>query len=168
MANRCNLALHARAQELGFADKVYWDFRNVGTHSWEYWDQSMKDFYPLMARGFGIDAGPVTVYTNPALATGDLSSVATLGSSRAKIEEFAFRGGFFRLLEFLFRLFGFTHVADSFAQAEGSANFEGSDNRSVGSSDKTALSTHKAIGTVGGALTRLFYALFPGAARQEG
>lgn len=146
--NACSHRLYARAAEDGAQDEIYWDFRKAGSHSWGYWDQALKDFWPIMAQGFGIDGGPINV----AGPVGEMDVLSSAGSSRRKVEEFLFRGGLGEFFAGILRTLGLGSLADAVggtsssssssssstgsAGSSGSSNFEGSDSRTLGSTTK--------------------------------
>ena len=88
-ANYCNHLLKSRTDSLGIRDNISWDFRLTGTHSWGYWQDALHRFWPIMARGFGLDGGSVPdmdtdgeiVDGSSALTTNDLLSSDSVLSS---------------------------------------------------------------------------------------
>lgn len=57
-----NLCAHRlkQATDARGIDTVYYDFATTGTHSWDAWNNALREFWPIQARGFGIDGGSVT------------------------------------------------------------------------------------------------------------
>jgi len=57
--NLCTHRLKAATDAAGI-DSIYYDFRTTGTHSWDAWWNALQEFWPIQARGFGIDGGPIS------------------------------------------------------------------------------------------------------------
>lgn len=58
-ANLCAHRLKQATDSHGI-DTVYYDFATTGTHSWDAWSNALKEFWPIQARGFGIDGGEIS------------------------------------------------------------------------------------------------------------
>lgn len=56
--NLCTHRLKAATDAAGI-DTIHWDFHTTGTHSWDAWWNAVLEFWPLQARGFGMDGGPI-------------------------------------------------------------------------------------------------------------
>ncbi|AGF71922.1 alpha/beta hydrolase [Corynebacterium halotolerans] len=91
-----NLCAHRlkQATDAHGIDSIYYDFATTGTHSWDAWSNALKEFWPIQARGFGMDGGEINpeldVETPPWEGSTDLdryndlsgpSSAVTGGSS---------------------------------------------------------------------------------------
>ncbi|AGP31694.1 alpha/beta hydrolase [Corynebacterium terpenotabidum] len=53
-ANVCTHAFRAAAETAGVTG-ITFNFRNVGTHQWGYWQDDMFESWPTLARGLGLD-----------------------------------------------------------------------------------------------------------------
>ncbi|ANE05273.1 alpha/beta hydrolase [Corynebacterium crudilactis] len=83
MSNTCTHNLKAATDQKGI-DTINYDFRATGTHAWDYWNEALHRFYPLMMQGFGLDGGPIPIY-NPngvssSESSSELSSDVSLGT----------------------------------------------------------------------------------------
>ena len=83
MSNTCTHNLKAATDQMGI-DNINYDFRPTGTHAWDYWNEALHRFFPLMMQGFGLDGGPIPVY-NPngvssSESSSELSSDVSLGT----------------------------------------------------------------------------------------
>lgn len=78
MSNVCTLNLKAATDRQGI-DTIHYDFRVTGTHAWDYWNEALYRFFPLMMSGFGLDGGDIPDYNSTGTA---------LGSAGGSIREF--------------------------------------------------------------------------------
>lgn len=69
----CTHNMRARTEALGIP--VTYNFRPQGTHQWAYWQDDLRDFYPVLAKGLG--TGAVRPANDEGNQTGDpLASLA--------------------------------------------------------------------------------------------
>ncbi len=54
VTNDCTHRLRAKTDALGIP--VTYNFRPTGTHQWGYWEQDMRDYWPILVKGLGTDA----------------------------------------------------------------------------------------------------------------
>lgn len=52
--NGCTHDLQAKLNSLGKKDATF-KFRNQGTHQWGYWQDELRDFLPVVKKGFGLN-----------------------------------------------------------------------------------------------------------------
>ena len=84
LSNSCTHNLKSATDFLGL-DNIHYDFRPTGTHAWDYWNEALHRFYPLMMQGFGLDGGPIPVYNPNGVSSSESSSEASTGSSAAAV-----------------------------------------------------------------------------------
>ncbi|MBD8030707.1 alpha/beta hydrolase [Corynebacterium gallinarum] len=82
LSNTCTHNLKAATDYHGI-DTIHYDFRPTGTHAWDYWNEALHRFFPLMMQGFGLDGGPIPDYNDTGLDQSTLSSTLSSGSSLA-------------------------------------------------------------------------------------
>lgn len=80
LSNTCTHNLKSATDQLGI-DTINYDFRPTGTHAWDYWNESLHRFYPLMMQGFGLDGGPIPIYNPTGVSSTESSSELSSGSS---------------------------------------------------------------------------------------
>ncbi|ALC05357.1 hypothetical protein CDES_04560 [Corynebacterium deserti GIMN1.010] len=73
MSNSCTHNLKAATDQMGITS-INYDFRETGTHAWDYWNEALHRFYPLMMQGFGLDGGPIPVYNPSGVSSSESSS----------------------------------------------------------------------------------------------
>lgn len=73
MSNTCTHNLKAATDQMGI-DNINYDFRPTGTHAWDYWNEALHRFFPLMMQGFGLDGGPIPVYNPNGISSSESSS----------------------------------------------------------------------------------------------
>ncbi|MFP7366484.1 alpha/beta hydrolase family protein [Corynebacterium callunae] len=73
MSNACTHNLKAVTDQMGI-DTINYDFGVVGTHAWDYWNEALHRFYPLMMQGFGLDGGEIPVYNPNGVSSSETSS----------------------------------------------------------------------------------------------
>ncbi len=78
LSNTCTHNLKAATDTLGITT-INYDFRPTGTHAWDYWNEALHRFYPLMMQGFGLDGGPIPVYNPNGVSSSDSSSELSSG-----------------------------------------------------------------------------------------
>lgn len=84
LSNSCTHNLKSATDILGI-DSIHYDFRPTGTHAWDYWNEALHRFYPLMMQGFGLDGGPIPVYNPNGVSSSESSSETSSGSSAASV-----------------------------------------------------------------------------------
>ncbi|GAB3596466.1 Diacylglycerol acyltransferase/mycolyltransferase Ag85A precursor [Corynebacterium faecale] len=84
LSNSCTHNLKAATDFQGI-DTINYDFRPTGTHAWDYWNEALHRFFPLMMQGFGLDGGPIPEYNPNGLNPNGLSSALSSGSSTGEV-----------------------------------------------------------------------------------
>lgn len=84
LSNTCTHNLKS-ATDLQGIDSINYDFRPTGTHAWDYWNEALHRFYPLMMQGFGLDGGPIPVYNPNGVSSTESSAELSSGSSAATV-----------------------------------------------------------------------------------
>nr|WP_245802297.1 alpha/beta hydrolase family protein [Corynebacterium pacaense] len=80
LSNACTHNLKAATDQLGI-DTINYDFRATGTHAWDYWNDALHRFFPLMMSGFGLDGGEIPEYNPNGLSSTGSSNGSVTGSS---------------------------------------------------------------------------------------
>lgn len=80
MSNTCTHNLKAATDQMGIKS-INYDFGVTGTHSWDYWNQGLHRFFPLMMQGFGLDGGEIPVYNPNGVSSTESSSELSSGVS---------------------------------------------------------------------------------------